>query len=161
MVITQSLGLEQKSFEQPRQEFEVNYFGYLRMITAVLLHMKSRRTGIIHNMSSGVGITGFPGIYGYASTKGAIEPLTRTLALEFARYGIQVTLMLLAFLLHTVLQLCDQAHQQVRLRLATRKTFFDDLRALTRYLFFASWDDLLAFMLSQLTPPQTDALPHI
>ena len=65
---------------------------------------------------------------------------------------VLVALMLLAFLTHTVLQLCDHTYQQLRLRLATRKTFFDDIRALTRYLFFASWDDLLAFMLSQLEP---------
>jgi hypothetical protein len=65
---------------------------------------------------------------------------------------VLVTLMLLAFLTHTVLQLCDHAYQQVRLLLATRKTFFDDLRALTRYLFFASWDDLLEFMLTHLEP---------
>ena len=84
---------EQKPLEQTRQEFEVNYFGYLRLIAAVLPQMKARGTGIIHNVSSGVGITGFPGIYGYASTKGAIESLTRTLALEFAGYGIQVNLM--------------------------------------------------------------------
>jgi len=55
--------------------------------------MKAQRSGIIHNVSSGVGITGFPGIHGYASTKGAIESLTRTLALEFAPYGITVNLM--------------------------------------------------------------------
>ena len=65
---------------------------------------------------------------------------------------VLVTLMLLAFLTHTIMQLCDSAYQQLRLRLATRKTFFDDLRALTRYLFFASWDDLLEFMLTHLGP---------
>ena len=31
-----------------------------------------------------------------------------------------------------------------------RKTFFDDLRALTRYLCFDSWDALLAFMIEKL-----------
>jgi len=59
----------------------------------VLPQMKTQGGGIIHNVSSGVGITGFPGIYGYASTKGAIEALTRTLALELARYGVSVNLM--------------------------------------------------------------------
>jgi hypothetical protein len=34
--------------------------------------------------------------------------------------------------------------------LPTRKTFFDDLRALTRYLLFASWDSLLDFMMRGL-----------
>ncbi|HEY76291.1 MAG TPA: SDR family NAD(P)-dependent oxidoreductase [Thermoflexia bacterium] len=83
---------EKKSLEETRREFEVNYFGYVRMIAAVLPQMKGQGGGIIHNVGSGVGITGFPGIYGYASTKGAIEALTRTLALELAPYGICVNL---------------------------------------------------------------------
>ncbi|MBI2332924.1 MAG: SDR family oxidoreductase [Chloroflexi bacterium] len=84
---------EQRTVEETRREFEVNYFGYLHTIQAVFPHMKARGNGIIHNMSSGVGITGFPGISGYASTKGAIESLTRTLSLEFEKYGIVVNLM--------------------------------------------------------------------
>jgi NAD(P)-dependent dehydrogenase (short-subunit alcohol dehydrogenase family) len=39
-----------------------------------------------------VGITGYPGISGYASTKGAVEALTRTLALELQPLGITVNL---------------------------------------------------------------------
>ena len=31
-----------------------------------------------------------------------------------------------------------------------RKTFFDDIRALTRYLYFPSWDARLSFMLRGL-----------
>lgn len=84
---------EQKTIEETRREFEVNYFGYINMITAVLPYMKAKGKGIIHNVSSGVGITGFPSIHGYASTKGAIESLTRTLALEFEPYGIHINLM--------------------------------------------------------------------
>lgn len=84
---------DQKSIDETRKEFEVNYFGYLNTIMAVLPYMKEKGKGIIHNVSSGVGITGFPGIYGYASTKGAIESLTRTLALEFEKHGICVNLM--------------------------------------------------------------------
>lgn len=84
---------EQKTINETRREFEVNYFGYVNTITAVLPYMKEKGKGIIHNVSSGVGITGFPGIYGYASTKGAIESLTRTLALEFEKYGICINLM--------------------------------------------------------------------
>lgn len=84
---------EEKPLEETRREFEVNYYGYINMINAVLPHMKAAGSGIIHNVSSGVGITGFPGIYGYASTKGAIESLTRTLNLELKKYGITVNLM--------------------------------------------------------------------
>jgi hypothetical protein len=63
---------------------------------------------------------------------------------------IVVMLILLAFLCHTVLQLCDHPYQRLRAELATRRTFFDDLRTLTRYLFFASWDHLLTFMIAGL-----------
>ena len=83
---------EAKSIADTRREFEVNYFGYINLISAVLPHMKSRRRGIIHNVSSAVGLSGFAGIYGYASTKGAVEALTRTLAVEFAPYGITINL---------------------------------------------------------------------
>jgi NAD(P)-dependent dehydrogenase (short-subunit alcohol dehydrogenase family) len=76
--------------EETRHEFEVNYFGYLNTIDAVLPTMQAQGHGVIHNVSSGVGITGFPGISGYASTKGAIEALTRTLALELEPLGITV-----------------------------------------------------------------------
>jgi NAD(P)-dependent dehydrogenase (short-subunit alcohol dehydrogenase family) len=82
-----------RSLDRTRAEFEVNYFGAIPMIHAVLPHMKAWGCGIIHNVSSGVGISGFPGISGYVSTKGAIESLTRTLALEFAFFGICVNLM--------------------------------------------------------------------
>jgi hypothetical protein len=65
-----------------------------------------------------------------------------------------VMLMLLAFLCHTVLQLCDYSYQRLRAALGTRRTFFDDLRALTRYVFFKSWEHLIAFMVAglELTP---------
>jgi NAD(P)-dependent dehydrogenase (short-subunit alcohol dehydrogenase family) len=83
----------ERSIEQTRREFEVNYFGYLRMIQAVLPHMRAQGKGRIHNVSSGVGITGFSGISGYSSTKGAIEALSRTLSIELAPYGVSVHLM--------------------------------------------------------------------
>lgn len=63
--------------EETRREFGVNYFGYLNMIDGVLPVMRRQGHGVIHNLSSGVGITGYPGISGYAFTKGAIEALGR------------------------------------------------------------------------------------
>lgn len=83
----------ERTQEEIRREFEVNYFGYLNMIDAVLPIMRDQGHGVIHNVSSGVGITGYPGISGYASTKGAIEALTRTLDLELSDFGIAVNLM--------------------------------------------------------------------
>ena len=64
--------------------------------------------------------------------------------------AVVVMLILLAFLCHTALQLCDHTYQRLRAALGTRRTFFDDLRALTRYLFFESWEHLIAFMVKGL-----------
>jgi NAD(P)-dependent dehydrogenase (short-subunit alcohol dehydrogenase family) len=83
---------EDKPLEDTRREFEVNYFGYINLIRAVLPTMKAQHGGVIHNFSSTVGTSGFAGIYGYSSTKGAIEALSRTLAIEFAPYGITVNI---------------------------------------------------------------------
>jgi len=61
-----------------------------------------------------------------------------------------LTLLLLAFLFHTVLNICNSPYRAIRNKLVVRETFFNDLRALTRYLYFSSWDHLLSFMHEQL-----------
>lgn len=76
-----------------RREFEVNYFGPLRTIEAVLPAMRERGEGIVHNVSSGVAAVGHPGLSGYASTKGAIEGFVRSLQLELQTEDVAVTLM--------------------------------------------------------------------
>ena len=57
---------------------------------------------------------------------------------------------ILAFLFHTFLSFRDEAYRLIRAKLPTRKTFFQDIRALLRYLFFPSWDALLDFMMRGL-----------
>ena len=84
---------EQRTLGDIRCEFEVNYYGYLNMIRAVLPVMLKQKGGMVHNFSSGVGFTGMPGMVGYTSTKGAIEAITRTLALEYALQGITFNVM--------------------------------------------------------------------
>jgi len=59
------------------------------------------------------------------------------------------TLNILAFLFHTVLDMMDKSYRCIR-RSMPRKQFFDDLRALTRYFCFDSWDFLMAFMIEKL-----------
>jgi NAD(P)-dependent dehydrogenase (short-subunit alcohol dehydrogenase family) len=82
-----------RRLEQTREEFEVNYFGYLRMVHAVLPYMRERGLGIGHNVSSGVGLVGNPGLSGYASTKGAIDSFTRSLRLELQDEDVHCTRM--------------------------------------------------------------------
>jgi len=61
-----------------------------------------------------------------------------------------LTLNLLAFLYHGVLTLMDANYQLVRDELGTRETFFNDVKALTRYHYFESFQELLAFMMKGL-----------
>lgn len=61
-----------------------------------------------------------------------------------------ITLNLLSFLLHTVSHLTDKVYCLIREALGRRDTFFNDVRALTRYLLFDSWGHVLEFMYVQL-----------
>jgi hypothetical protein len=58
-----------------------------------------------------------------------------------------LTLNLLAFFLHTLLDLLDEQYHLLRKHLVARKDFFNDLRALLRYMLFDNWTHLMHFML--------------
>jgi len=61
--------------------------------------------------------------------------------------SLLATLILLAYLLHTLLDLMDDRFCLLRQKLPSRKRLFDDMKALTTYLCFDSWERLLDFML--------------
>ncbi|MEA1864837.1 MAG: ISNCY family transposase [Euryarchaeota archaeon] len=61
-----------------------------------------------------------------------------------------LTLNILAFLIHTLMEFIDEKYRLIRATLPTRKMFFDDVRALTRYICFGSWDNMMDFMLKGL-----------
>lgn len=60
------------------------------------------------------------------------------------------SLNILAFLTHTAQHLLNKAYRLLRDTLTVRRTFFNDLKALTRYMVFDSWDALFAFMIDGL-----------
>src|SRR5262249_41158113 len=61
-----------------------------------------------------------------------------------------LSLNLLAFLFHTVLEWSDQQYAVRRRVLARRQTFFQDIQALMRSMVFDSWDHFMAFMIRGL-----------
>jgi len=61
-----------------------------------------------------------------------------------------LTFNLSAFLFHTALDIFDNKYKMLRKQLPSRKTFFDDIRALTRYICFDSRESLLNFMIRGL-----------
>jgi hypothetical protein len=64
--------------------------------------------------------------------------------------AILLSLNLLAFLFHTVLDLVDKKYRLLRATLRTRRKFFQHLETLLCYLQFSSWDELFAFMCNGL-----------
>ena len=66
--------------------------------------------------------------------------------------AVLATMILLAYLCHTVLDWMDERYRAVRAILPSRRTFFEHLRALLQYLPFDGWDQLMAFMLEALEP---------
>jgi hypothetical protein len=64
--------------------------------------------------------------------------------------AFMLSLNLLAFLFHTVLEWSDAKDALLRQVLARRPTFFQDIQALTRYMVFDHWDHLLDFMIQGL-----------
>jgi 3-oxoacyl-[acyl-carrier protein] reductase len=69
---------------------ETNVGGAFNMIRAVVPHFISQRRGKIVNISSVAGEKGGRGQTNYAASKGAINALTRSLAVELASRGIRV-----------------------------------------------------------------------
>lgn len=60
--------------------------------------------------------------------------------------ALLLSLNLLAFLFHSVLDLVDQKYRLIRKALRTRQKFFQHIDALLCYLQFSGWDELFAFM---------------
>ena len=82
--------IEELTLEQFEEVMRVNVTGTWMCCKAIVPHMKEAGWGRIINMSSAIGLVGVPERTPYASSKGAIVQMTRTLALELAGHGITV-----------------------------------------------------------------------
>jgi NAD(P)-dependent dehydrogenase (short-subunit alcohol dehydrogenase family) len=83
--------LEESSLEDMRRQFEVNVFGAVALMKAVLPTMRKRRSGHIINITSMGGYITMPGISYYCGSKFALEGISETLAKEVKGFGIHVT----------------------------------------------------------------------
>lgn len=86
-----SLGvLEAAPAEVVRQQFDVNVFGVIEVIKAVLPHMRRNKSGVIINVSSMGGRIAFPFSTLYHATKYAVEGISESLQYELEPLGIKV-----------------------------------------------------------------------
>lgn len=65
--------VESTAEDEIRAQMESLYFGPLRLIRAVLPHMRQRKFGVIANFSSGAALDGNPTMGAYAGAKSALD----------------------------------------------------------------------------------------
>lgn len=82
--------IEELSLEQFNQVMTTNVQGTWLCCRAATPVMKQQRSGKIINLGSTLGLVGLANRTPYASSKGAVVQLTKTLALELAPFNIQV-----------------------------------------------------------------------
>ena len=83
--------VETCSIEEQMHEMNVNYFGVVRMLQAILPHMREQNQGHIINISSISAAISVPHIESYAATKHALEGLSDSLEVYLSKWNIKVT----------------------------------------------------------------------
>ncbi|OLL28584.1 short-chain dehydrogenase/reductase [Burkholderia sp. SRS-W-2-2016] len=83
--------MEESPLSDMRRQFDVNVFGAVAMMKAVLPFMRERRRGHILNITSMGGYITMPGIAYYCGSKFALEGISEALGKEVKPFGIAVT----------------------------------------------------------------------
>ncbi|MBV7327984.1 glucose 1-dehydrogenase [Chloroflexi bacterium TSY] len=86
--------IDELTLEEFQEVQQINVTGPWLMCRAIAPHMKERRYGRVINVGSTLSIISMPDRTPYASSKGAILQMTRTLSLEWAPHNITVNAML-------------------------------------------------------------------
>ena len=83
---------EATPMETIRDIFETNTFGTMAMTQAVLPQFRSKRSGLVINVTSTATMVPFPLVAAYTASKTAVEGFTESLALELAQFDVRVKL---------------------------------------------------------------------
>lgn len=75
-----------------REIFETNTFGTLAMTQAVLPQWRTRREGLVINVTSSATLAPMPLVAAYTASKAAVEGFTASLAFELEAFGVRVKL---------------------------------------------------------------------
>ncbi len=93
--IMRNLKLNQtQDLNHATKEIEINLSGPVRMIQAFLPHLKTRKSALIVNVSSGLAFIPFPAAPVYSATKAALHSFTQSLRVQLE--GTSVTVVELA-----------------------------------------------------------------
>jgi NAD(P)-dependent dehydrogenase (short-subunit alcohol dehydrogenase family) len=78
------------TLDEAKRQFDVNFFGALRLCQAVLPAMQRQKSGLIVNVTSLGGLFGLPFQGLYSASKFALEGLTEALRHEARPFGVDV-----------------------------------------------------------------------
>ena len=83
--------IEEVPEEEVQRQFDINVFGPLRVLRAVLPHLRERKSGHVINITSIGGLRTFPGVGIYNASKFALEAIGESLEQQVKPLGIKVT----------------------------------------------------------------------
>ncbi|MGH8084564.1 MAG: oxidoreductase [Lysobacter sp.] len=83
--------MEESPLTEMQRQFDVNVFGAVAMMKAVIPGMRARRAGNILNITSMGGFITMPGIAYYCGSKFALEGISEAVGKEVRELGIHVT----------------------------------------------------------------------
>jgi len=81
---------ESTATEKIQEQFDVNVFGVMNVIRAVLPQLRAQGSGTLVNISSGAGVVGLPMVSLYNASKFALEGFSESLSYELASQNIVV-----------------------------------------------------------------------
>jgi NAD(P)-dependent dehydrogenase (short-subunit alcohol dehydrogenase family) len=84
--------LEATTMAKTREIFETNTFGTIAMTKAVIPQFRTRRSGVIVNVTSSATLAPMPLVSVYTASKTAIEGFTGSLAHELAAFNVRAKL---------------------------------------------------------------------
>lgn len=84
--------LEENTEAEVRHQMEVNFFGVIWLMQAIIPSMRARKSGHIVQISSVAGVGGFPSLGLYCASKWALEGLSEGMAAELAPFGVKMTI---------------------------------------------------------------------
>jgi NAD(P)-dependent dehydrogenase (short-subunit alcohol dehydrogenase family) len=122
--------VEALSNEEFRKTIDVNLFGTVNVIRAVMPHFRKQRSGYIFNISSVAGYKGFGNSPSYAAGKFAVIGLSEALAEEVKQFGVRVTVVAPGFFRTSFLDKGDELVSKNTIEEYQVERLVDRLRAM-------------------------------
>lgn len=140
--------LQMTPIQKIRDVFQINFFAQVQLIQGISRLMMRQKSGVIINMASIGGIDAYPAYVSYGCSKAAVIYLTKTLAQEFAPYGIRVNA-LAPSMVKTRMQeqMGEEANEEIMRRTALKRNA--EPEEIAKLALFVASDDS-AFITGQI-----------